>query len=312
MVHADVTFRVQGNAPAFWYQQTGQTAPAPYAIAGGRTNVPLQLEPHEAVFLVFRKAAAAPSRAPARVTEQTLGALEGAWDVAIQAGRGAPAKATLDRLTSWSQSSDAGVKYFSGTATYTKTVQAANAWFDEGGQLWLDLGDVKNIAEVTVNSKPLGIVWKNPFRVNVTSALRPGADQITVSVTNLWVNRLIGDQQPGVEKKFTYTTQQFYRADSQLLPSGLIGPVQVLRMQARRGAAQFECRTVTCGAKICAPASVTCGSPPKSARFRFGRRARNGMPASVTNWHSRISVSSSSSMVPSSFRLRSVIFVRPA
>ncbi|MBI4890620.1 MAG: discoidin domain-containing protein [Acidobacteria bacterium] len=225
----EATFRVQGKAPEFWYPQTGQTAPAPYTIAGGRTAVALHLDPHEAVFVVFRKAAATPSRAPLKITEQTLGAVEGAWDVAFQAGRGAPAKITLDRLASWSQSSDAGVKYFSGTATYTKTLQAANDWFGKGGHLWLDLGDVRNIAEVTVNGKPLGIVWKKPFRVDVTSVLKPGANQIVVKVTNLWVNRLIGDQQPGVEKKYTYTTQQFYRADSPLLPSGLIGPVQVIR-----------------------------------------------------------------------------------
>jgi hypothetical protein len=88
------------------------------------------------------------------------------------------------------------------------------------------LGDVKNIAEVTVNGKPLGILWKTPFRVDVTSAMKPGANTVEIKVTNLWVNRLIGDQQPDATKKYTYTAQQFYRADSPLLPSGLIGPVQ--------------------------------------------------------------------------------------
>jgi beta-galactosidase/beta-glucuronidase len=111
---------------------------------------------------------------------------------------------------------------------YTKTLQASTEWFAGGGRLWLDLGEVKNIAEVTVNGKPLGIVWMKPFRVDVTGALTAGSNELRVKITNLWVNRLIGDRQPGVTKKYTYTTQPFYRADSPLLPSGLIGPVRVI------------------------------------------------------------------------------------
>ncbi len=98
--------------------------------------------------------------------------------------------------------------------------------------MWLDLGDVKNLAEVAVNGKPLGIVWKPPFRVDVTGAIKPGGNDVQVKVTNLWVNRLIGDQQPEA-KKFTYTTMPFYRADSPLLPSGLLGPVRTLRITSQ-------------------------------------------------------------------------------
>lgn len=225
----DATFRVAGRAAEFWYPQTGRTAPASYRIAGGRTTVPLHLDPDEAVFVVFRQAAGAPSREIPSPAEQPLGAVEGSWDVAFQADRGAPAGITMERLVSYTESADAGVKYFSGTATYTKTVQAPNGWFTNGARLWLDLGDVKNLAGVTVNGKPLGTVWKKPFRVDVTGVLKPGANQLQVKVINLWVNRLIGDQQPGVTRKYTYTTQQFYRAESPLLPSGLIGPVQVIR-----------------------------------------------------------------------------------
>ena len=88
---------------------------------------------------------------------------------------------------------------------------------------------MKNIAEVSVNGAPLGILWKTPFRVDVTSALKPGANTIEIKVTNLWVNRLVGDQQSDAAKKYTYTARQFYQADSPLLPSGLLGPVRVVR-----------------------------------------------------------------------------------
>ena len=100
-------------------------------------------------------------------------------------------------------------------------------------RLWLDLGDVKNLAGVTVNGKPLGIVWKTPFRVEATVALRPGANAVEIEVANLWVNRLIGDKQPGVTKTYTYTAVEFYKADSPLLPSGLLGPVRILRSEIR-------------------------------------------------------------------------------
>jgi len=227
----DATFRVQGKTAALWHADTGQTEPASYRIAGGRTTVPLRLDPYEAVFVVFRQPAKEPSRTLPAVVETPLATVNGAWDVSFQPDRGAPAKITLDRLVSWSENADPGVKYFSGKGTYTKTLQAPPGWFTSGARLWLELGDVKNLAEVSVNGQPLGIVWKAPFRVDVTGALKPGDNRLSVVVTDLWVNRLIGDQQPDATRTYTFTTQRFYRADSPLLPSGLLGPVRVVRAE---------------------------------------------------------------------------------
>ena len=224
----EATFRVQGKAAELWYPETGQVGPASYRIAGGRTTVPLRLDPFESVFVVFRKAATAESRTLPRPIDTPIASVDGAWAVSFPPDRGAP-KITLDKLASWSENTDEGVKYFSGTGTYTKTVQAPAEWFKTGARLWLDLGEVKNLAEVSVNGKPLGIVWKTPFRVDVTGAMKPGANTVEVKVTNLWVNRLIGDAQPNVAKKYTYTTQPFYRANSPLLTSGLLGPVRIIR-----------------------------------------------------------------------------------
>jgi len=227
----DVTFRVEGKAPELWHAETGADEPAAYRITAGRTTVPLRLDPNGAVFVVFRKAAGEPSRALPVPSESCLASLTGAWDIAFQPDRGAPAKITLDALGSWSDHPDLGVKYFSGTATYTKTIQAPADWFRGGAKLWLDLGDVKNIAQTSVNGRPFGTLWKPPFRVDVTSALKAGPNTLEIKVTNLWVNRLIGDQQPDAPKKYTYTAMQFYRAESPLLPSGLIGPVLILRSE---------------------------------------------------------------------------------
>jgi hypothetical protein len=134
----------------------------------------------------------------------------------------------MKELSDWSQSDDQGVKYFSGVGTYTKTVQVSGEWLMKGNRLWLDLGDVKNLAEVSINGKDLGQVWHAPYRVDATSAFKPGANQIKITVVNAWVNRLIGDEQPGATK-LTFADVKPYKANSPLQPSGLIGPVTVVR-----------------------------------------------------------------------------------
>jgi hypothetical protein len=95
----------------------------------------------------------------------------------------------------------------------------------------LDLGDVKNIAEVTVNCAKIGITWKRPFRVDIKNGFKVGENLIEINVINLWVNRLIGDQQPGVSTKITYTTMPFYNALSPLLASCLLRPVQLISVK---------------------------------------------------------------------------------
>jgi hypothetical protein len=100
-------------------------------------------------------------------------------------------------------------------------------WFTKGGHIWIDLGDVKNLAEVSVNGKSLGIVWHAPYRVDVTGVLKAGANEVSISVTNAWVNRLIGDQQPDATVKYTFADIQPYNANTPLMPSGLIGPVRI-------------------------------------------------------------------------------------
>jgi hypothetical protein len=187
--------------------------------------MPLRLDSDDAIFVVFRKKTAKTSVAVPQPLETKLAVIDGQWDLSFQPDRGAPSSIVVDKLASWSENSDPGIKYFSGTGTYSKIIHAPADWFKKDLQIWLDLGNVKNLAEVIVNGKSAGIVWKTPFRVNLTQLLKQGDNTIEVKVTNLWVNRLIGDQQPDVTKKITYTSSAFYSADAPLLPSGLIGPV---------------------------------------------------------------------------------------
>ncbi len=226
----EATFGVEGKIAEIWNPETGEIKQASYTIANGRTTVPLNLKPSDAIFVVFRNEAKSSSLKLVQPVETQLASIDGPWNVSFQPNRGAPAKIVLNQLTSWSENTDSGVKYFSGTGSYTKTIQAPANWFKEGSQIWLDLGSVKNLAEVIVNGKSLGIVWKTPFRVNVTEALKQGENALVVKVTDLWVNRLIGDQQPETKTKITYTTMPFYQASSPLKESGLLGPVQLLSL----------------------------------------------------------------------------------
>ena len=121
--------------------------------------------------------------------------LSGSWEVSFQPKRGAPERLTLEQLIDWSQHPDSGVKYFSGTATYTKRFDMSPELCDATGlRQFLDLGSVAVMAQVTLNGKDLGILWKPPYRAEVTSLLRPTENRLDVKVVNLWVNRMIGDE----------------------------------------------------------------------------------------------------------------------
>jgi hypothetical protein len=225
----EATFRVTGHAPQVWHAETGQAEAVSYKMTdGGCTTVPLRLAPFESVFVVFRKAPKVASFKVAKVSERQLGTIEGPWEVHFQADRGAPSSITFDSLYSWSDNSNKGVKFFSGTATYAKTFNVPDDWLKPGAQLWVDLGDVKNVATVKVNGKLLGVVWNTPYRVDATKFIKRGSNEIVIAVTNSWVNRLIGDQQPDTIKKFTFTTANPYEASSPLPESGLLGPVRIL------------------------------------------------------------------------------------
>ncbi|HTB97380.1 MAG TPA: glycosyl hydrolase [Terracidiphilus sp.] len=231
-VELDATFRVAGKAAELWHPETGTSEPVSFKIADGRTTVPLKLEGWGTVFVVFRKPTREMQHTLPAKTETELATVQGPWKVTFPADWGAPPTVTLDALSSWSDSADAGVKYFSGTGTYTNSVTVTSDWFKKGAHVWIDLGDVKNLAEVDVNGKPLGQVWHAPYRVDATAALKPGVNQLTIKVTNSWVNRMIGDQQPGATK-YTFADVKPYRANSKLLASGLIGPVRVVAVAAQ-------------------------------------------------------------------------------
>lgn len=224
--NVEARFRVTGKAPELWDAESGKSEQLSYRIEGGETVVPLQFGAEKSFHVVFRKSAPAESLAIKKVVPVELATIAGAWDVAFQPGRGAPAAAKLAALEGLEKNADPGIKYFSGMATYAREFTTPKGW-KPGQPLWLDLGDVRELAEVSINGKPAGAAWHPPYRVEIGSAVKKGKNRLEVKVANLWVNRLVGDKQPGATK-LTWTAMPTYKADAPLRPSGLLGPVKLM------------------------------------------------------------------------------------
>jgi hypothetical protein len=155
--------------------------------------------------------------------------IAGPWEVTFPPDWGAPARVTLEKLISWSEHADPGVKYYSGTGTYRKTFAVPPDLPAPGRRLWLDLGDVQVMARVRLNGRDVGILWTPPFRVDVTEIVKAGENALEIVVANVWTNRLKGDQLLPAEKRLTRTEGAVKLSkDARLCDSGLLGPVRIV------------------------------------------------------------------------------------
>ena len=197
----------------------------PVRTMGGKAAVDITMGAGDALFIVLTPEGSAPV---AESVRRTLAAsVEGPWTVRFQEGRGAPAKTEFNRLISFSESENERIRYFSGKAVYTASFKVKASDLKGSERIVLSLGEVHELASVKLNGKEVGGLWRKPFEIDITSAVKRGENRVEITVANLWVNRIIGDMQPGAKKKYTWTPKVFYQADSQLLPSGLLGPVTV-------------------------------------------------------------------------------------
>jgi hypothetical protein len=227
-------FRVAGREAELWYPDTGRIEAASFLIQGERTLVPLSLAPREMVFVVFPRPASAPSRVLPELLTDTVATMSGSWQLGFPPNLGAPAEITLPALASLSEHEDDGVRFFSGAMRYSKSLDVPSEWLQPGGRTLLDLGDVADMAEVSVNGQSLGLLWKPPFVVDVTEALRAGRNELEVEVTNQWTNRIVGDRSvPPDERILSAGAGQggFGGPPANLPASGLLGPVTVLRQR---------------------------------------------------------------------------------
>jgi hypothetical protein len=227
------SFRVCGKQPEFWDAMTGKTRLAKaFTQSGDKTVIPIELAPHESVFVVFQKPISSqmqgtdPSNSPKLSTVATL---SNPWTVKFDTKWGGPESSIFPNLVSWTERPEEGIKFFSGKATYSQTFD-----FDaHTGKTYLDLGRVKHVAQIRLNGKDLGVLWTFPWRVEVTGLLKAKGNVLEIDVINLWANRVIGDLALPKEKRLTTTHDGFrfdmITKDTPLVESGLLGPVRILK-----------------------------------------------------------------------------------
>jgi hypothetical protein len=227
---AECAFRVSGKKPELWDPVTGESRPsAAFRGISTMTTVPLEFAPYGSWFVVFRKPLSGAAQVEAggnfpHYSHETE--LAGPWTVSFDPRWGGPASARFDKLQSWTTRPEDGIKYYSGTATYRKTFDLPAALRGTGARVALDLGEVKYAAQVRLNGQNLGPLWTPPFRVDITSVVKPTDNVLEIDVANLWPNRIIGDARLPPERRYTHTNIT-YKADTPLWPSGLLGPVKL-------------------------------------------------------------------------------------
>jgi hypothetical protein len=176
-------------------------------------------------------------------------AIDGPWQVGFPDGWGAPRETSFDPLRSWTESDNEGIRFFSGIATYRKSFEVPES-LAKLDRLFLELGDLAEIAEVTLNGKRLGLVWLPPYRIEISGAVHAGMNQLDVRVANLWANRLNADSLRPETTRFTRSnldriqtdptsdssygrvprgkTRPVYTEIPPLMKSGLFGPVRII------------------------------------------------------------------------------------
>ncbi len=267
-VTVNARFRVSGRVPEFWNPDSGTIRPvAEYTAKDDVTTIPLRLDPHGSVFVVFRNRSQE-SGVRSQNTEKNfpefklVQEISGPWEVQFDPewyyGRDGArvtsnaCKVVFERLEDWTKRPEDGIRYFSGKAVYSKAFDWPRA--SVRGPLYLDLGAVKDLAGVRLNGRDLGVLWKRPCRVEITEVLRQGENTLEVEVVNLWLNRMIGDERlaedserkkgelvvwpqwlkdgkPSPSGRRTFTTWRLCAQDDPLLESGLLGPVTIKRIQ---------------------------------------------------------------------------------
>ena len=251
----EARFRLTGRQPELWDPVTGEIRLLPACREeNGQTLVPLQFAPRQSWFVVFRNSGIT-NHIQDYSAQTPLAEITGPWEVQFDPQWGGPDKpVTFPQLADWSQRPEAGIRYYSGRATYRKTFDAAR-FPAHVSRSFLNLGAIKNVAAVRLNGRDLGTVWCAPWQIEITLALRAGTNSLEITIANLWPNRIIGDEQlpddcewtmtgfgtaslkawpdwllgkkPRTSGRYTFASWKHWRIADPLLPSGLLGPVTI-------------------------------------------------------------------------------------
>jgi hypothetical protein len=235
-VNAMCYFRVREMYPEIWDASTGNISRiADYKINKGVTGFELRLPPHGSVFVVFNKNnRSQPSVSAVKMSDASGTEISGPWKLTFPPDWGAPPSFVFDSLISWTESADPGIKYFSGTATYHNSFNLDAATVKR--KLILDLGELRDVAEVFINGRSAGILWKKPYQSDITQLVRTGRNDLKIEIVNLWVNRMTGDMLSDPKDRYCKTNQSYMKSEVwpggdepfRLQTAGLLGPVTLI------------------------------------------------------------------------------------
>lgn len=223
----DVAFRVTGKQPELWDPVTGVIRKLPAFRQEEKTTVvPMRLDKNECVFVVFREKGEPSATtleanypAPLRTQEAT-----GEWNVTFESAFKTPSPVRMATLDNLSDNANDSIRYFSGTATYTTSVNLDRA--GRGEHMLMAFDNVGTMAKVYINGKYAGGVWTAPYRLDVTDFVKDGRNDVKVEVVNTWVNRIVGDMNLPESERETYLFVNHLNAKTPLPPSGIIGKVK--------------------------------------------------------------------------------------
>ncbi|GAB1454176.1 hypothetical protein MASR2M47_42320 [Draconibacterium sp.] len=244
------TFRAVGE-PEIWIGTTGVTRKLTnYTVENGLTTIPMEFFPYESFFVTF-SGKDTKSRTNKEVPNfpvfSEVKTIEGAWDVSFNPKFGGPENIVFNELQDWTSHEMRGIKYYSGIATYKKTIEIDKL---TDKSYYIDLGVVNDMARVKLNGKDIGVIWCAPWRIDISDALKEGKNELEIEVANRWINRLLGDrQEPDANVRtvkfenglmgrqefttgrYTFTTKQAMGSFNftEPLSSGLLGPVVILK-----------------------------------------------------------------------------------
>ena len=223
----NISFRIAGKQPELWNAVTGEITDAPdWHAESGRTVINLQLDANASVFVVFRKKVTGQAKQTERPRYANSVLLNNNWKIVFDTAYGGPSGfVVFDSLKSWTDSKDNRIKYYSGTAVYSRAFIWNGATVPDN--IFLSIGDVADIATIKINGEDCGTLWTPPYRVNISRALKPGNNIIEIAVSNTWANRLMGDQLLPEKERITWTTAPFHLKDKPLLKAGLLGWVSL-------------------------------------------------------------------------------------
>ena len=243
-------FNIAKGVPEFWNPVNGESRPVvEFKIKEGKTYIPVKLYPYESYFVVFnkngKKYKCSPDKSNFPEAKQILD-ISSKWKLYFDPRWGGPGEVTFDKLTDWSKNDNKGIKYYSGVCRYYKNIKINDSINLEKVKTFFDVGKLKDIASVKINDKKVGVVWTDPMRIEITGYLKNGSNKIEIEVANLWVNRMIGDEQlpyDGIKDgkwpewllenksrtsgRYTFSSRRPFNKDSSLKVSGLLGPVRI-------------------------------------------------------------------------------------